>query len=48
MGARSPSKESNWLPAPDEQFFLVLRTYLPTDDIVNQIWQPPKISVVSK
>ncbi len=23
-----PDKESNWLPAPDGQFFLILRTYL--------------------
>ena len=36
--------ESNWLPAPDGQFFMILRTYLPADDIVNQTWQPPKIT----
>ncbi len=24
-------KESNWLPAPDGQFFLILRTYLPAE-----------------
>ena len=41
-------KESNWLPAPDGQFFLVLRTYLPADDIVNQWWQPPKIVAVGQ
>jgi hypothetical protein len=35
-------KESNWLPAPDGPFFLILRTYLPGDDIVNQTWQPRK------
>ena len=35
-------KESNWLPTPDGQFFMILRTYLPTEDIVNQTWQPPK------
>jgi hypothetical protein len=39
-------KESNWLPAPDAKFFLILRTYLPEDDIVNQAWQPPKITAV--
>ena len=39
-------KESNWLPAPDGQFFMILRTYLPADDIVNQTWQPPKITNV--
>jgi hypothetical protein len=36
-------KESNWLPAADGPFFLVLRTYLPGEDIVNQTWQPPRI-----
>jgi hypothetical protein len=39
-------KEANWLPAPDGQFFMILRTYLPSDDIVNQTWQPPKITAV--
>jgi hypothetical protein len=39
-------KESNWLPAPDGPFFLFLRAYLPADDIVNQTWQPPKITAV--
>ena len=24
-------KESNWLPGPDGQFFLILRTYLPAE-----------------
>ena len=39
--------ESNWLPAPDGPFFLILRTYLPEDDIVKQTWQPPKIMRVN-
>jgi hypothetical protein len=39
-------KESNWLPSPDEPFFMFLRTYLPGDDILNQTWQPPKIARV--
>ena len=41
-------KEANWLPAPDGKFFLVLRTYLPAEDIVNQTWQPPKITSLSQ
>ncbi len=40
-------KESNWLPAPEGQFFMIMRTYLPADDIVNQTWQPPKIAAVA-
>ena len=39
-----PDKESNWLPSPDGQFFMIMRTYLPAEDIVNQTWQPPKIA----
>jgi len=35
-------KEANWLPAPEGQFFLILRTYLPADDIVNQTCSPQK------
>ncbi|MCW2286771.1 hypothetical protein M2323_004560 [Rhodoblastus acidophilus] len=42
--APGADRESNWLPAPDGPFFLFLRTYLPGDDILNQTWQPPKIS----
>jgi hypothetical protein len=40
-------KQANWLPAPDGQFFMIMRTYLPADDIVNQTWQPPKIAAVN-
>jgi len=29
-------KEANWLPAPEGIFFLILRTYLPAEDLVNQ------------
>ncbi len=39
-------KEANWLPAPEGMFFLILRTYLPAEDIVNQTWQPPRITLV--
>jgi len=41
-----PDKESNWLPAPEGNFFLVLRTYLPAEDIVNQTWSPPPLTRV--
>ena len=46
-GLAGADKESNWLPAPDGQFFMIMRTYLPADDIVNQTWQPPKITAVN-
>jgi hypothetical protein len=41
-------KEANWLPAPEGMFFLIMRTYLPGDDIVKQIWQPPRITRVAQ
>jgi hypothetical protein len=39
-------KEANWLPAPAGNFFLIMRTYLPSKDLVDQTWQPPAIKVV--
>ena len=43
-----PDKESNWLPAPEGNFFLVLRTYFPAKDIVNQTWPPPPLTRLDK
>ena len=36
-------KEANWLPAPDGPFYLVLRMYLPEDDIFEGKWTPPTL-----
>ncbi len=39
-------KESNWLPAPDGPFWVVLRCYGPGEEIVNGTWkQPPYVPV---
>ena len=40
---KSPGKdkESNWLPSPTDDFWVVLRTYLPSEEIVNQTWNMP-------
>jgi len=35
------NKESNWLPAPQDSFNLILRTYLPQPQILNGTWQLP-------
>ncbi len=37
--------ESNWLPAPATNFYLIMRTYLPGSNIVNQTWNPPAVQV---
>jgi hypothetical protein len=39
-------KESNWLPAPEGSFNMVLRTYLPQPQILNGTWQLPSVQNV--
>jgi hypothetical protein len=34
---------ANWLPAPEGNFYMVLRTYLPQDPIIDQSWEPPGV-----
>jgi hypothetical protein len=34
---------NNWLPAPKDEFYLVLRAYLPGKELVDQTWEPPAI-----
>jgi hypothetical protein len=48
FGAASPGKdkESNWLPAPDCPFWLVLRTYGPGDSIRDGTWKVPPVKRV--
>jgi hypothetical protein len=36
-------RAANWLPAPADAFYLVLRTYLPDREIVEQTWEPPPV-----
>lgn len=46
--AESPSKdkESNWLPAPKANFYVVLRAYMPGEELVKQTWPPPPLTAV--
>lgn len=39
-------KESNWLPSPPEEFYIVLRCYLPDPEIYEQRWFPPAVKKV--
>ena len=41
----SPGKEleSNWLPAPDGPFYMVLRLYGPKDNALEGKWTPPAV-----
>ena len=38
-------KESNWLPAPREQFNLVLRLYSPEKTAIDGSWVPPAVQL---
>ncbi len=46
-GSPGPDMESNWLPAPDGPWWLVLRTYGPGDAILNGTYQVPEIRRVN-
>lgn len=41
----SPGKdqESNWLPAPEGDFWVVFRTYGPSEEIIDQTWKMPPL-----
>jgi hypothetical protein len=39
-------KRSNWLPAPTEDFYLVLRMYLPGSKVLNGTYQIPQVQKV--
>lgn len=42
----SPGKEqeSNWLPAPNGPMFVVMRLYLPQDEVITDRWEVPVIT----
>ena len=38
-----PEKESNWLPAPDGYFYLVMRLYWPKETALRGDWEAPGV-----
>ncbi|AXJ08092.1 hypothetical protein CFN16_11910 [Pseudomonas fluorescens] len=36
-------KESNWLPAPQSEFEVTIRTYWPKTEVLNGQWTPPAV-----
>lgn len=41
------SKESNWLPAPNGEFLLIMRLYWPKEDALDGTWQAPPLQRVT-
>ena len=39
-------KESNWLPAPKEPFYMLLRMYLPNIEVLNGQYEIPGVERV--
>jgi hypothetical protein len=39
-------KESNWLPAPEGSFWLVLRSYGPGKAILDKTWKLPAVEKI--
>jgi hypothetical protein len=39
----APAMESNWLPAPAENFTLIMRLYWPRNEVINGSWEPPRV-----
>lgn len=42
-----PKKKANWLPAPAESFYMVLREYSPKAAILTRAWEPPAVKKAS-
>jgi hypothetical protein len=40
-------KESNWLPAPKDDFNLIMRIYWPKQEVLERRWTPPGIQRIS-
>ena len=49
IGAASPGKdkETNWLPAPEGEFSLLMRNYWPEESIIDGTWVPPDVVKVN-
>ena len=45
----SPGKgaETNWLPAPDDEFSLYIRAYWPKAELLEEKWTPPNVTKVN-
>jgi hypothetical protein len=40
--------QSNWLPAPNGQFYVILRIYIPKQEVLDGQWTQPKLTRANK
>jgi hypothetical protein len=38
-------KESNWVPADKNSFNVILRMYIPAEQVLNGTWTPPPVKM---
>ena len=38
-----PEQDSNWLPAPEGGFYLILRLYATKPEVLEREWMPPPV-----
>jgi hypothetical protein len=43
----NPNQKANWLPAPDDLIYLVMRLYWPKESALNGTWKPPFVEKVA-
>jgi hypothetical protein len=43
-GSPGADKESNWVPAPNDEFSLYIRAYWPKAEILDGSWKPPAVT----
>ncbi len=41
-------RESNWLPAPDGPFYMIMRLYWPKPEALDGTWQVPSVKALAK
>ena len=41
-----PERESNWLPAPDRPFYVIMRIYEPKPEVISGAWQAPPLKKI--
>jgi hypothetical protein len=47
VSVRRPADEANWLPAPEGPFYLVIRAYLPPNDVREGHWRPVPVRLLA-